>query len=213
MVSATSGGLPGRLIGTLLLLLCWSGGLLASDQPRALAEDLAGRMFAAVEAADGDPARDPALLHRLTDDILAPHVDFRRMCQWVLDRHWLTATEAQRTAFQAEFRQLLVRTYASALLQTDRDHVVFLPGRQLDDGRVVVRTRVTFFSGSTVSIEFPFARRDNGWLAYDLVIDGVSLVANYRSSFASQLRRHDLDQLIARMAVRPLAARPEPSAP
>lgn len=208
MLPATYGGLSGRLAGVLLLLFCWSAAALADAGPRVLAEELADRMFAALAADEAAPARDPALLHQLADEILVPHVDFDRMSRWVLDREWLTASAAQRAAFQEQFRRLLVGTYSSALLQTDRDHVVFLPSRHLDHGRVVVRSQVTFFSGASVPIEFPFARREGRWLAYDLVIDGVSLVSNYRSSFASQLRRGNLDQLIARMAAQPVAASP-----
>ncbi len=206
MLPATYGGLTGRLAGVLLLWFCWSAAVLADDEPRLLAEDLADRMFDALAEHQGAPARDPALLHRLADEILVPHVDFDRMSRWVLDREWLTASDTQRAAFQEQFRRLLVGTYSSALLQTDRDHVLFLPSRHLDHGRVVVRSQVTFFSGAQVSIEFPFARREGRWLAYDLVIDGVSLVSNYRSSFASQLRRGNLDQLIARMMAQPVAA-------
>lgn len=190
-----------RLLGTGLLLwfalMACAG---ASPTPRVLVEDLAARVFTAIEAERDHMEQEPERLHDLVKRILLPHVDFEQMARWALDRAWEDADSAQRVAFVHQFRRLLVRTYATVLLQTGLDRIEFLTPVEIRPGRVLVRSNVTFDGGLRVPVHYAFHRAEARWLAYDLSMDGVSLVANYRRTFRAFLVREGLDALIAQLA-------------
>lgn len=151
------------------------------------------------EALSGDPQR----LYALVDTVLLRHMDFERMSRWVLGKHWKSASPEQRTRFVREFRGLLVRTYATALASYRGQRVEFLaqrPGASPEE--VVVRTEIRQPGGAPIPVNFSLYRRDGEWKAYDVQIDGISLVANYRASFAAEVRSGGLDGLIQTLAVR-----------
>lgn len=144
--------------------------------------------------------RDRGALYAMVDKEVLPHFDFQRMSQWVLGRYWRTATPEQRERFVKEFRDLLVRTYATALLNYRDEQVLYLPftGKP-DDKQVIVRTEIKQSTGApNIPISYSFYRRAEGdWKVYDVSIEGVSLVTNYRTTYADRIRRDGLDALIA----------------
>jgi phospholipid transport system substrate-binding protein len=144
--------------------------------------------------------RDKSALYAMVDKEVLPHFDFQRMSQWVLGRHWRTATPAQRERFVKEFRDLLVRTYATALLNYRDEKVIYLPftGKP-DDRQVIVRTEIKQSSGApNIPISYSFYNKGSAeWKVYDVSIEGVSLVTNYRTTYADKIRRDGLDALIA----------------
>lgn len=144
--------------------------------------------------------RDKSALYAMVDKEVLPHFDFQRMSQWVLGRYWRTATPEQRERFSKEFRDLLVRTYATALLNYTDEKVVYLPftGKP-DDKQVIVRTEIKQSSGAPdIPISYSFYNKGDGeWKVYDVSIEGVSLVTNYRTTYADKIRRDGLDALIA----------------
>ena len=102
------------------------------DSPQQLVRDTSSRMLAAMRAEQDGISQDPARLYLLVEEIVLPNFDFRRMSQWVLGRNWRTATPQQRELFVVEFRQLLVRTYGSALLEYADEELVYLPFTEVD---------------------------------------------------------------------------------
>jgi len=134
---------------------------------------------------------NPRHVFELVDEILLPHIDFKRMSRWVLGKYWRRAKPAQREAFTNEFRELLVRTYSTALLEYSGQEINFLPVRaSADDSSVTVRTEIRPGNGPIIPISYDLYRNDNQeWKVYDVSIDGISLVANYRSNFSAQIRR------------------------
>jgi phospholipid transport system substrate-binding protein len=160
-----------------------------SDHLRALLQEERGRLRG-----------DPGYVMLKADEVLGPRVDFSRVSSLVLGKHWRTATLAQREAFSREFKRLLVRTYATAFLDFETWTLRFLP-LHLDDGdtEALVRTEVIHPEGPPISVVYRVRKDDLGWKAYDVVIEGVSLVTNYRSSFAREVRRHGMDRLIERI--------------
>lgn len=143
--------------------------------------------------------RDKSALYAMVDKEVLPHFDFQRMSQWVLGRYWRTATPEQQERFVQEFRDLLVRTYATALLNYRDEKVIYLPftGKP-DDKQVIVRTEIKQSSGApNIPISYSFYRKGEEWKVYDVSIEGVSLVTNYRTTYADKIRREGLDSLIA----------------
>jgi phospholipid transport system substrate-binding protein len=122
------------------------------------------------------------------------------MSRSVLGKHWLNATEKQREAFVHEFRVLLVRTYSTALLEYHDQSIEYLPLRgEAGATDVTVRTEVRRSNGPSIPISYDLYFSNGQWLVYDVNIDRVSLVANYRSSFSTQIRRDGLDSLLEQL--------------
>ncbi len=153
-------------------------------------------------------ARDPAIVQRLAERILLPHVDFVAASRQVLGRYWRRASREQKLAFVREFRTLLLRFYSSALARYLRNHAldpamfVFAPLRgDTASGQITVHMELhPPGGGKTIPVNYLMHHSQKGWRVYDLAIDGVSLIATYRNSFASQIRTGGLDALIDRLA-------------
>lgn len=144
---------------------------------------------------------DPQHVYRLATDILVPHVDMYRVSRLVLGKHWRRASKEQRLSFTREFRRMLVRTYASALKQFRGEaDIRFLPIRyDAGDVDVVVDTKIALTGAQPVAVSYRMHLKKDRWLTYDVKIEGVSLVTNYRGSFAQQIRQQGLDRLIERI--------------
>lgn len=142
--------------------------------------------------------QDKNRLYSMVDNKILPHFDFRRMSRWVLGIHWRRATDLQRSAFTTEFRQLLVRTYATALLKYTDQEIIALPYTGKPDDKItVVKTEIKQKTGEpNIALYYTFYNRRPGWKIFDLTIEGVSLVANYRKVYATRVQRKGLDALI-----------------
>ena len=145
----------------------------------------------------------PTHIYSLIDELLLPHIDFQKMSRSVLGKYWRRTSEEQREQFVAEFRMLLIRTYSTALMEYSNQTIKYLPvhaGPEATD--VTVRTEIRRDDGPSIPISYDVYNANGHWLVYDVSIDRVSLVANYRSSFATQIRRSGFDSLIERLHAR-----------
>lgn len=161
------------------------------------------RMIAALKADREAIKADPTRLYPLVEDIVLPHFDFERMSSWVLGKHWRTATDTQKKHFVQEFRMLLVRTYATAMAEYRDQEIVYLPLKAepgADD--VNVRSEVRMPGGPPIPVNYSLYLKNGEWKVYDVIIDGVSLVANYRTTFSNDIKQGGLDALIDRLATR-----------
>ena len=152
---------------------------------------------------DVDP-EDPRRLYAMIDfcEEVLPHIDFPGMARSVLGPSWRKASADQRARFTREFRNLLVRTYSTAMRNHRDQQIVYLPffGKP-GDNTVVVKTEVKQASGGpNVPINYSFYRVHSIWKVYDITIDGVSLVTTYRSTYADLIQKEGIDSLIADMA-------------
>jgi phospholipid transport system substrate-binding protein len=138
----------------------------------------------------------------MAEEKVLPHFDFVRMSQWVLGLNWRKATPEQRGRFVAQFRDLLVRTYSTALLNYTDQQIIYRPlTLQPADADVLVKTEVKQSGGApNIPINYSFYKnKDGAWKVYDVTIDGVSLVTNYRSVYASKVKDQGMDGLLASM--------------
>ena len=143
---------------------------------------------------------DPAYVYRLVDEVLVPHVDLNRISALVLGKNWKRATVEQKKTFQHEFKRLLVRTYATALNELDDWQLTFLPSRQgRSENDVMVRSKIERKDGPPVAVDYRMTSRSGDWKVYDVKIEGMSLVTNYRSSFNRLVRTTGMDGLLAHM--------------
>lgn len=165
--------------------------------PDVLVRDVTNEVLAIVRADKAIQAGDTHRVLQLVDAKVLPHFDFRRMTMLAVGRDWRDASPAQQAKLTEAFRTLLVRTYSNALTQY-RDQVIdFKPSRAADaDTRVQIRTEVKQAGAQPIGIDYMLEKTDKGWKVFDVVVAGVSLVTNYRSNFAQEIRNGGVDGLI-----------------
>ncbi|MDH3220570.1 MAG: ABC transporter substrate-binding protein [Gammaproteobacteria bacterium] len=140
---------------------------------------------------------DPQKIYQLVDDLVLPHFDFAAMTDLALGRFKDEVSTAQKPAIVNEFRLLLVRTYSSALLEYTDQKLVYLPMEGSEaDGEVTVRTEIEQAGGFPIPINYSLRLGNDGWKVFDISVDDVSLVTNYRSSFARAIKKDGVDGLI-----------------
>jgi len=187
----------------MLLVLLPALPAVAVQSPLELVRETADQVLGEVASRKAALTRSPGRIYGLVEDKVLPSFDFTRMSRLVLGKYWRRATKTQKSAFEAAFRELLVRTYTTALLSYSDQAITYLPIRQSEDSiHVTVATLVTDPGSPAVPINYKLYLRAEQWLVYDVIIDGVSLVSNYRSSFGTQIRRYKLDGLIRKLEKR-----------
>jgi|AMFO01.1.fsa_nt_gi ABC-type transport system involved in resistance to organic solvents, auxiliary component len=191
------------LLLTLLLTLLLSGPALAIQEPQALVQETTDKIISVLRTDQDKIKADPNHLLEIVDTIVAPHFDFERMSSWVLGKYWRKAKADEKTRFAKEFRTLLVRTYAKALNDNYDKQIDMLAVRQKKGGKkATVRTEIQQSAGFPIPINYKMHLKNDAWKVYDVSVDGISLVANYRTSFAKEIRKDGLDKLIAKLADR-----------
>ena len=140
---------------------------------------------------------DPQRIYDLVNNVVLPHFDFSAMTDLALGRYSDDVSAEQRPAIINEFRRLLVRTYSTALLEYTDQTLVYLPMEGSEsDGEVTVRTEIEQAGGFPIPINYSLRLGDDGWKVFDISVDEVSLVTNYRSSFARAIKKDGVDGLI-----------------
>jgi phospholipid transport system substrate-binding protein len=139
-------------------------------------------------------------LYSMIGDVLLPHFDTRYSGRLVLGKHWKGVSEVQRSEFIDAFYQFLLQSYAKGLLQFDQDKIEFLPfGGDVDGKRVVVKTQMRLDDGSVVPVNYSMRRSEPGWKVYDVRIEGVSYIQNYRNQFNAEISANGVSSVIARL--------------
>jgi len=187
--------------GWCLAMCLLSSPALAIQSPQALVQETTDKITSVLRANQDKVKADSNYLLTVVDDIVASHFDFDRMSSWVLGKYWRTAKPEEKKRFAHEFRTLLVRTYAKALNDNYDKKIDMLPMRDKGD-EAVVRTEVQQDAGFPIPIDYRMYVKDGTWLVYDVSVDGISLVTNYRSSFSTEIRKDGLPKLIDRLAER-----------
>jgi phospholipid transport system substrate-binding protein len=193
MTRATK-SLPALLAG-LWLLLALAPAMADPMPPDELVHRTADEVLAVLRA---DAGADMKALAELVDTKVVDHFDFDAMTRLAVGKHWRSADDSQRAALVDEFRTLLVRTYSVALQQFVDYHIDYRPLR-VEPGakQAVVQTSVSKDGGGKpIRMDYRMIARDSGWKVYDVLVDGVSLVVNYRSLFGSTVDRSGIDGLI-----------------
>jgi phospholipid transport system substrate-binding protein len=146
-------------------------------------------------------AGNRAKLIQLIDAKVLPHFNFAAMTALALGQSWNKASAEQKKRLTEEFRTLLVRTYASALSAYSEQKLDFRPLRaKPTDTDVTVQVRVLQPGAQPVPIDYSMEKTSSGWKVYDVMVGGVSLVANYRTEFNNVVRESGIDGLIKNLA-------------
>ncbi|OIP07719.1 MAG: hypothetical protein COW56_08065 [Rhodocyclales bacterium CG17_big_fil_post_rev_8_21_14_2_50_68_7] len=185
---------------TLLVQASWGGAAVAMAAdlaPDALVRNVTSEVLTIVRSDRELQAGSHKRAIDLVETKILPHFDFTAMTALAMGREWRSATPEQRRQLTAEFRTLLVRTYSNALTAYKNQSVEFKPFRmQAGETDVVVRSQVVQPGAKPVTIDYNLEKTPEGWKVYDVVVGGVSLVTNYRSTFAQEVRSGGIDGLI-----------------
>jgi phospholipid transport system substrate-binding protein len=189
------------LLAALWLALFAGTALAASpDMASALVKDTSQRMIKTLEQRRAEIDRDQTLIYKLVGEILVPHFDFEGITQSAVGRYWGEATPAQRKTLTVAFQELLVRTYAKALLRYTGQEIRFLPVRPGPSAdSVAVSSQVIQAGAPPLAIDYKLHTKGGAWKIHDVSVDGVSLMTNYRSDFAAKIRQGGIDGLVQRL--------------
>lgn len=187
-----------RLLNIVAALVCMVGaaqaGMIAPDELiKATAQDVLEivRQDKDIQAGNQEKILD------LVDAKVLPHFDFVRMTQLAAGRHWRSATNEQKQALVTEFRNLLVRTYTKAFTVYRDQTIEFKPFKMAPDAtEVTVKTAIINPGTQPIPVDYEMRKTADGWKAFDVSIEGISMVISYRGTFASEINKKGIDGLI-----------------
>jgi len=196
--------------------------LIVMPMTKVLAADLLPPQLAIQQASaqlqdklqDKSFTKDFAKINQYVNEVIYPHTDFDRIAALVLGKIWKTATNDERERFKHEFQTLLVRTYSRAFIEFKEWSVRFLP-LEMEPGatKVIVKTQVLQPGIQPVGVDYRMILSGGDWKAYDIMIEGVSLVTNYRTTFSNEVQtKGSLNAVIESLAKRnaeALASKPK----
>jgi phospholipid transport system substrate-binding protein len=189
-----------KLIAGLILLLALPAMAATGPEqlgPEQLVRQTSDNVIAEIRGNLDTYKSDPKKVYNLVDELVLPHFDFAAMTDLALGKYKDKVSATQRPAIVTEFRQLLVRTYSSALFEYTDQEMIYLPMEGSEaDGMVIVRTEIEQAGGFPIPINYELRLGDEGWKVFDVSVDEVSLVTNYRSSFARAIKKDGVDGLI-----------------
>ena len=153
---------------------------------------------------DGQQAHleaNPADLYKLVDEVFLPVFDTDYAGRLVLGKHWRTATAEQRKQFVDTFYDFLLRSYARYVLRFERDKVRILPGTGAapNPKNTVVKSVMQLEDGTSLPVNYSLRQTKDGWRAFDVRIEGISYVQNYRNQFNAEIGDKGIDAVIARL--------------
>lgn len=196
------------ILSSLLLTVAFNSAYATSRSADEVVKVTADKVLERLDAERAELEAHPEKLYALINELVIPHFDFVSMSKWVLGRtNWKSANTGQREKFVGEFRTLLVRTYAKALLEYSNQEITYFPIENNPDSNiVVVKTEINQPGTKPIPINYSMHASGGEWKVIDVVVDGISLVATYRGSFASEIRENGLDVLITKLAERNTSA-------
>jgi phospholipid transport system substrate-binding protein len=181
-------------------------GISASAQeiaPDDLVRKSTNEILAAIKADKDLQSGDMKKIEKLAEEKILPYFNFPHMTQLAVGRGWRDANDGQKKSLTDEFRRLLVRTYSTSLTQFRNQTIDVKPVKlAAADAETLVKTLINQPGGQPIPIDYSMEKTKDGWKVYDVVIDGVSLVTNYRGSFGTEIKNTGIDGLIKSLAER-----------
>lgn len=173
----------------------------AEREPQEVVISTVNSVIARVNAERALLEAHPEKIYEVINDLILPNFDFLNMSKWVLGRQWSEATAQQRAVFAEEFKTLLVRTYAKALLGFTNEKVVYLETLTGSKPNIVmVKTEIRSDSNpDSTPVNYTMHISGGDWKVVNVAFEGVSLVETYRKSFASEIRNNGLASLIQKL--------------
>ncbi|MGE3318109.1 MAG: phospholipid-binding protein MlaC [Candidatus Berkiella sp.] len=171
----------------------------AEEQPDVMLQRVTQEMITALRQHDKALQQKPEKIYDIIETILVPHIDWMAMSRWVVGRSaWQNASEDQRKRFVVQFKELLIRTYASTLRAYNNQTIKYLPirGGTQNKQRVQVASLIKEPGREPIRVTYRLVNQGSQWQVYDISIEGVSLLKGFQSQFETEIQQNGLDQLI-----------------
>ena len=193
-----------RILYSFLCILCLAIAAPAhadSPQPNQVVQSLVDELGKTMEARRTELQNNRDALLKTIDGIVLPHFDIDYASLLVLGQNARTASVEQRARFAKAMYNSITHRYAEGLLKYTEGRVRVLPFQgELNDKRTLVRTQVVLDDGKVVPVDYAFRKTSSGdWKAYDVIIEGISYVTNYRNQVAAEIAKSSLDALTQRL--------------
>jgi phospholipid transport system substrate-binding protein len=179
------------------------------NDPQAMVESVTEKILQTIRE-NRSRLGDAEFVAQKIEELIVPHIDQVAMSKLALGKHWRTATPEQRDEFVKEFKNLLIRTYKTSLVGYNDQTVDMLPFRPSEqpDKLATVRSSIKRAGGPPIPINYSLRfKPEDGWKVYDIVVEGVSLVTNYRSTFDREIATGGIEKLLVSMKNRNLEAK------
>ncbi len=196
-----------RLLGTGLLGLAFAGmgaaqaqtSADASKSPSDFVQTVANDALNAVKKDQSIKTGDLARINKVINEYVLPYVNLEKTTRLAAGRHWRQATPQQQRDLVEAFKGTLIRTYSGAFTQVDqRSSFSMLPFRgDVNADDLVVRSMLSQGNGPSVGIDYRLEKTPQGWKIYDLNVEGIWLIQNYRNQFSQQISQNGVEGLIA----------------
>jgi len=192
-----------RFLFCLLCMLSPALGAQAADskEPNQVVQGIVDDLNVVMATRREELHKDREALLKTIDGIVLPHFDIDYASILVLGQNARAATPEQRARFAKAMYNSITHRYAEGLLKYTEGRVKVLPFQgELNDKRSLVRTQVTLDDGKIVPVDYAFRKTGTGdWKAYDVIIEGISYVTNYRNQVDAEIKKTSIDALIARL--------------
>jgi phospholipid transport system substrate-binding protein len=190
-----------KTIATLCLLLLSAVVQADTRTPDQVVSETAETLAKRIDGQQAHLAENPADLYKLVDEVFLPVFDTDYAGRLVLGKHWRTATDEQRQKFIDTFYDFLLRSYARYVLRFERDKVKILPASSAvpDPKNTVVKSVMQLEDGTSLPVNYSLRQTKDGWRAFDVRIEGISYVQNYRNQFNAEIKAKGIDAVIARL--------------
>ena len=188
-----------KLFRTAIVLLLFSVNAVASDTDihpaRTIVQETTDKVLTMLKQTE-----DETQLTALINEIILPHFDFTTMSKWALGGQWNKLDEARQTQFVSNFQQLLTNTYATALTKFDNESIDILPAKVGKKPTVaIVPTQINLTNDKPMTVSYMMLNGKHGWKVVDMSISGISIIKNYRATYASEIRKNGFDALMQKM--------------
>lgn len=174
---------------------------ISQDDPEKMVDDVAQQLLIKMEEQRSELEQNPQMVISFAETYVLPYVDAPRMARYVMGKFWRTASKKQKDAFVKAFTETLIRSYAGSLLKLNIEKVEVKSRINQKKGKVMVPSEVTQSDGNVSSIMYRLyqSKKTKKWMMYDVSIEGVSMLLNYRKSYASDLTRKGVAKVISEM--------------
>ena len=188
------------VIATVVLVLCGAEVVVGAEVvegPVDLLKRTSDEVIKLLKEQHDQIEAEPALVYKIVNDYIVPHLDDVTMAKLALGKNWRKADNEQKIEFVDQFRTLLIRTYSKSLQEFSDEKIDFFPLRAAEDAnKVIVKSEVIRSTGPKIPVSYRMRLKGNAWKVYDINIDGVSLVTSYRGTFAQEMRKGGMTGLL-----------------
>ena len=185
----------------MILSLMMSLSIFAGEAPDVFVKKIANEVFEILKTDKDLRSGNKEKAYKISEEKIMPFFNFDRISKLVLGKAYPAATKEEQEAFKKEFRTMLVKTYGSALLRFKDQTLNYKPARfEPTDEEVLIKTEVLQPGAPPLPIDYLLEKDGNSWKVFDIIIEGVSLVTNYRGQFGNEIRQNGMASLIAKLA-------------